>query len=253
MRYAHGRAAIGLSPRVRGNLEVGADIEGGWGSIPACAGEPRILGAMPNAAQGLSPRVRGNLAFLAQSNSSRRSIPACAGEPLTWARLPCQPPVYPRVCGGTVVRRSSASVTNGLSPRVRGNLSPAVHNVAPRGSIPACAGEPRRSARLGAGASVYPRVCGGTSLSWVYPFMMMGLSPRVRGNHVRATERQHRGGSIPACAGEPLPAQARPAPLPVYPRVCGGTYEAGIDRDGRLGLSPRVRGTRVKKLCNVLE
>ena len=91
----------GLSPRVRGNREVGLVRIGGGGSIPACAGEPtgpagarptarvyprvcggtRNRGSVPRLIPGLSPRVRGNLSFVSSSPGSKRSIPACAGEP----------------------------------------------------------------------------------------------------------------------------------------------------------------------------
>ena len=70
----------GLSPRVRGNPEDGAYTLTLRRSIPACAGEPRAIGATSAgvrvyprvcggttvdnaalaAASGLSPRVRGN-------------------------------------------------------------------------------------------------------------------------------------------------------------------------------------------------
>ena len=92
---------VGLSPRVRGNLYrllPGAD---GLGSIPACAGEPRmplvrrrlqavyprVCGGTQNAQnallrpEGLSPRVRGNLAEAGGQVVGIGSIPACAGEP----------------------------------------------------------------------------------------------------------------------------------------------------------------------------
>ena len=50
--------------------------------------------------------------------------------------------VYPRVCGGTPMFGTGTVITNGLSPRVRGNL-PTLAAWPPCGrSIPACAGEP---------------------------------------------------------------------------------------------------------------
>ena len=72
-----------------------------------------------------------------------------------------------------------------------------------------------------------------------------GLSPRVRGNPLRACAARRGLGSIPACAGEPTPASARPPRARVYPRVCGGTEGllAVYVPDG--GLSPRVRGNRI--------
>ena len=51
------------------------------------------------------------------------SIPACAGEPSGAAfSLDCLA-VYPRVCGGTAQDTRVLSPAEGLSPRVRGNLS----------------------------------------------------------------------------------------------------------------------------------
>ena len=111
----------GLSPRVRGNRSCGVASDAPDGSIPACAGEPRleaylisvsgvyprVCGGTPpgivrlDSAEGLSPRVRGNPNDLVFSHTGQRSIPACAGEP----QLPCwrarRVGVYPRVCGGT--------------------------------------------------------------------------------------------------------------------------------------------------------
>ena len=70
---------------------------------------------------------------------------------------------------------------------------------------------------------VYPRVCGGTSASWAILSMMLGLSPRVRGNHDVVVGRVVAVGSIPACAGEPNSLAATSSISRVYPRVCGGT------------------------------
>ena len=72
--------ALGLSPRVRGNLRYGDQALAHERSIPACAGEPRawvtpsksaavyprVCGGTthsphyPQSDKGLSPRVRGN-------------------------------------------------------------------------------------------------------------------------------------------------------------------------------------------------
>ena len=77
---AYREGLLGLSPRVRGNLERQADACDLGGSIPACAGEPnscsviwtwkwvypRVCGGTDEEyvgitkGVGLSPRVRGN-------------------------------------------------------------------------------------------------------------------------------------------------------------------------------------------------
>ena len=112
----------GLSPRVRGNLVIVVRSGVGVRSIPACAGEPRVLahyrknhqvyprvcGGTPVASSavvrvaGLSPRVRGNRSSSPARRRRPGSIPACAGEPRTgMAGMPAHR-VYPRVCGGTL-------------------------------------------------------------------------------------------------------------------------------------------------------
>ena len=146
------------------------------------------------------------------------------------------------MCGGTENRKNLGVDGVGLSPRVRGNRWRAAAILTRCRSIPACAGEPtagglRRSAR-----GVYPRVCGGTGAGGQSCPRIGGLSPRVRGNRVRAGAVGKAGGSIPACAGEPAGALGIYGPGEVYPRVCGGTRSIRRRPPIARGLSPRVRG-----------
>ena len=95
-------------------------------------------------------------------------------------------------------------------------------------------------------ATVYPRVCGGTTFPNMIALCNSGLSPRVRGNLEQALFVGKRRGSIPACAGEPpWPCGWRRRPG-VYPRVCGGTMMNSDPAAAHKGLSPRVRGNRRK-------
>ncbi len=89
-------------------------------------------------------------------------------------------------------------------------------------------------------------MCGGTC--WIPDFIvdMDGLSPRVRGNLKRRQHLSETGGSIPACAGEPISKPSRASAKSVYPRVCGGTDASDRDGVGYAGLSPRVRGNRLR-------
>ena len=192
----------GLSPRVRGN-RVNVPIDGSEaGSIPACAGEPpafaehraaagvypRVCGGTPDGKQhgtgahGLSPRVRGNPVAPHRDQAGGGSIPACAGEPSSVLMTGGASRVYPRVCGGTASTAPTASLTAGLSPRVRGNLTARTTSWPSWGSIPACAGEPVSQSKPNAQKTVYPRVCGGTSQPPLELHLPHGLSPRVRGN-----------------------------------------------------------------------
>ena len=137
----HARIMEGLSPRVRGNPALAMRFCALCGSIPACAGEPRLgwstecrLRVYPRvcggtdiselhrtARYGLSPRVRGNRRATAQAVYLYRSIPACAGEPIASGSTRVGRGVYPRVCGGTVYTLVARTNRRGLSPRVRGN------------------------------------------------------------------------------------------------------------------------------------
>ena len=174
--------AIGLSPRVRGNLEHACSPPPAGRSIPARAGEPngvlggkifdgvypRACGGTPptyprlSLAQGLSPRVRGNRLIITRTMYCGGSIPARAGEPLTHTRRVFHVAVYPRACGGTAVNVIYSPLKSGLSPRVRGNHVQYAYGNGESGSIPARAGEPRTSIRFDALVEVYPRACGGT-------------------------------------------------------------------------------------------
>ena len=193
------------------------------GSIPACAGEPgkgycsthlhrvypRVCGGTGIEAfatwmaQGLSPRVRGNRDRGVRYLDGAGSIPACAGEPAYLSATRQFHRVYPRVCGGTRRMSYQRVNENGLSPRVRGNLSASTYDRAHTGSIPACAGEPKCQHIRPRTYRVYPRVCGGTKSGFRASRPEQGLSPRVRGNLSREPLLSNRGGSIPACAGEP--------------------------------------------------
>ena len=210
-----------------------------------CGGTDRVrLGAQ--AKQGLSPRVRGNPAAVFSYSRSIRSIPACAGEPAAVLHLWLATPVYPRVCGGTMLANRLAQGVKGLSPRVRGNHRQGPADRPLDRSIPACAGEPTQSRDAAKSAKVYPRVCGGTPVRRIVAGGDKGLSPRVRGNLVTSCSSACFDRSIPACAGEPFTLSFCERTLTVYPRVCGGTALVGIFSFPRLGLSPRVRGNRIR-------
>ena len=173
---------MGLSPRLRGNLAALSLAKLKAGSIPAPAGEPgrcpdRCLNhtVYPRACggtcydircqpanAGLSPRLRGNPPAPAPSLQTLGSIPAPAGEPSTESMAHGIWEVYPRACGGTPYSLQLMELTQGLSPRLRGNRRSVQSAGTGRGSIPAPAGEPRRAALRHLRAQVYPRACGGT-------------------------------------------------------------------------------------------
>ncbi len=258
------RRCHGLSPRVRGNRELGRRRGHRLGSIPARAGQPggwtawgtrsrvypRACGATsvrncrPSAEWGLSPRVRGNHI---RSRSHRRnlgSIPARAGQPIGAAIGLNGSEVYPRACGATLQAAGLAPPIGGLSPRVRGNRRRAGKSPDVGGSIPARAGQPQCLARRTPPSAVYPRACGATLHGAHGLGLGGGLSPRVRGNQTLPLVSAFNRRSIPARAGQPSLDLAMSPGMWVYPRACGATRWRSSMATRRRGLSPRVRGNR---------
>ena len=190
----------------------------------ACGGTPLEQVSMSRVS-GLSPRVRGKPADFISAG------------PLTR--------VYPRACGGTSFRSSTNSRGPGLSPRVRGNQLISKNDGQWDGSIPARAGEPESRECDEAVDSVYPRACGGTLGGGLGVKRVVGLSPRVRGNHSGLVTTAHNPRSIPARAGEPHGVAFANAGSAVYPRACGGTVVRADVGVAGSGLSPRRAGEPV--------
>ena len=193
-------------------------------SIPAWAGEPlallhplkkrkvypRVGGGtgqlcrITTKTNGLSPRGRGNHSERADGQPFAGSIPAWAGEPRQRPFERSVARVYPRVGGGTHLRRHLAVAIPGLSPRGRGNLTKREVVGEPQRSIPAWAGEPRSPPPPSCSNWVYPRVGGGTRATLDFYIYSYGLSPRGRGNPHPYLVPCHKRRSIPAWAGEPV-------------------------------------------------
>ena len=159
----HGKAH-GLSPRGRGNRRIGVRVGHVAGSIPAWAGKPprrpgadgdrrvyprvggetSVVWVEMRDVPGLSPRGRGNRRGAAGSLDRLWSIPAWAGKPRAVGRHALGVRVYPRVGGETHSASVCRAMSDGLSPRGRGNLSQERLARALQRSIPAWAGKPAR-------------------------------------------------------------------------------------------------------------
>ncbi len=96
------------------------------------------------------------------------------------------------------------------------------------------------------GITVYPRMYGGASPSRYAGGASQGLSPHVRGSRADFHCKRAKPGSIPACTGEP-PRLPRPwLDSRVYPRMYGGTSYPFGGVSCSVGLSPHVRGSRLR-------
>ena len=114
------------------------------------------------------------------------------------------------------------------------------------GSIPAHAGETGEILETILRIGVYPRTCGGNRQLQNRVKRFRGLSPHMRGKPVGPRTDRTVPGSIPAHAGE---TSYRTCPLGhvwVYPRTCGGNRHGGFRVMHQEGLSPHMRGKRIR-------
>ena len=185
------------SPRARGSPLLMN------GSIPACAGKPR----------------RPTRSTMAGRSGS---IPACAGKPHLRRSQPTHQGVHPRVRGEAFYQTWTPPYSTGPSPRARGSQVDRQARWHGDGSIPACAGKPRRT---------HTRRT------------RRGPSPRARGSRWTRSEYGYRQGSIPACAGKPSFALSRTKRCTrVHPRVRGeAELRLGIP-NGQPGSIPACAG-----------
>ena len=134
--------------------------------------------------------------------------------------------------------------SQGLSPRIRGNLSEVALKVKVDGSIPAHTGKPSSPSRTALFCRVYPRAYGETSKEIPLTPTAKGLSPRIRGNPPIVTAPAPFTGSIPAHTGKPFAPTYWEEFSRVYPRAYGETQMSLDHRPPPGGLSPRIRGNR---------
>ena len=152
----------GPSPLTRGNRKRSGIRNGGHGSIPAHAGQPRhgdartgtswvhprsrgaTFGAplIANKLVGPSPLTRGNRQQVIARVPADGSIPAHAGQPTSCCTSFQNSWVHPRSRGATALEKRTGPGIAGPSPLTRGN-----HKQRPSGhrrsrSIPAHAGQP---------------------------------------------------------------------------------------------------------------
>ncbi len=254
---------LGSSPRVRGTRLARAGLQFQRGIIPACAGNtgsfagsgpwrwdhPRVCGEhlhFPDGAlgfRGSSPRVRGTHTGLAAFVIGVGIIPACAGNTPRRATAWTPRRDHPRVCGEHSWSSIEASRCLGSSPRVRGTPPFVLREGAPRGIIPACAGNtPARLVHQVAHRD-HPRVCGEHGLRLADDVALLGSSPRVRGTPSTYATLSTTVGIIPACAGNTIESGAKSEACRDHPRVCGEHRSVRKFCKLRAGSSPRVRGT----------
>ncbi len=171
-----------------------------------------------------------------------RVFPACAGVVRDTRRTCSGCRGVPRVCGGGPCALCTIASTQRCSPRVRGWSWGGIHEKAPPGVFPACAGVVRVIPRMKKPLPGVPRVCGGGPGASPSRSRCRGCSPRVRGWSPRR-HRLRRGCRVfPACAGVVPRAHRGHGAGHGVPRVCGGGPQDPEFPPPTGKCSPRVRG-----------
>jgi len=177
------------------------------------------------------------------------SIPACAGEPSTSRTPPSAATVDPRMRGGAFTGLFLLGMREGRSPHARGSHAYLSERPVRRGSIPACAGEPRGAAAPQGQRQVDPRMRGGATVIGKRPPLLMGRSPHARGSPWCLISLRFMSRSIPACAGEPNSRLASRCASKVDPRMRGGARLLAVGQHQLQGRSPHARGSHVVGSC----
>ena len=145
------------------------------------------------------------------------------------------------------------NIKRGRSPRARGSQRMRPYPRGHNGSIPACAGKPSFLGAPPDRERVDPRVRGEALIFRSWAKQWSGRSPRARGSLDTARHINHRGRSIPACAGKPSTPCATSCAGQVDPRVRGEASLGGIYLGTRRGRSPRARGSQRARLLEAVQ
>ena len=239
-------APFGLSPQVRGTRSVGSPNDPQNRFIPAGAGNTPT-GNHGQLVQAVYPRRCGE-------HTSRKSSPICQrglspqvrGTPMHQNQKRIQKTVYPRRCGEHSTCDTSGWATGGLSPQVRGTREKGQRQRAAVRFIPAGAGNTQIHTRCRVMLTVYPRRCGEHRFDKPIPIPGAGLSPQVRGTLRHDTYQGEDHRFIPAGAGNTHRGPVYFECTSVYPRRCGEHQQISDSQGPEAGLSPQVRGTRLR-------
>ena len=198
--------------------------------------------------QGSSPRMRGTLSCRKAHARSAGIIPAYAGNTPVQSANANYSGDHPRVCGEHQDSSNAFARAMGSSPRMRGTLHQAGETDRRSGIIPAYAGNTALAIASRTTRGDHPRVCG-EHLNGVGPLdLNLGSSPRMRGTQVIEGGAECIGGIIPAYAGNTLHADCHRKCHWDHPRVCGEHASCSATTEPVSGSSPRMRGTRLRRL-----
>ncbi len=192
---------------------------------------------------GSSPRVRGTGHEPRGHPRRTRFIPARAGNSCSRPTRCRRVTVHPRACGEQLADQIPYGVDRGSSPRVRGTGHRTHLDPDQQRFIPARAGNRTNESFGVSPAPVHPRACGEQSEGVSVSGRDSGSSPRVRGTGFTSPVWTMPRRFIPARAGNRGNRALPVGSMTVHPRACGEQHIGADVSGGRVGSSPRVRGT----------
>ena len=214
-------AEMGSSPRMRGTPGWRLARHGGYGIIPAHAGNthvvsnarcnvrdhPRACGEhlghklLPGNSGGSSPRMRGTRWLFLMLPPFLGIIPAHAGNTGTPSPTSSTCGDHPRACGEHYPLPPLPFMSLGSSPRMRGTLPNCLRSEVQHGIIPAHAGNTVYITDPDMLNGDHPRACGEHRQRLGGPLGTEGSSPRMRGTRRPYLHAVVKSGIIPAHAG----------------------------------------------------
>ena len=205
-------------------------------------GEKLKFGTNVTKNPGSPPRVRGKEAPGRLCSDGRGITPAYAGKSFPTGCNSSLAQDHPRVCGEKRPELFKLPLRLGSPPRMRGKV-PAYQVPNPNARItPACAGKRRVEPDCSAVHWDHPRVCGEKALLVLYPVLLVGSPPRVRGKESRPHRSSGSSGITPACAGKSGTTRRKAGNKWDHPRVCGEKRRDRLDYYVPQGSPPRMRG-----------
>ena len=191
---------------------------------------------------GPSPLARGKLVIGQVVDRRQGTIPARAGETWRWRRTRAPARDHPRSRGGNLSGQERKHLPAGPSPLARGKQLQLDRYIDDAGTIPARAGETKRTSTASSPPRDHPRSRGGNHVLAGQRAECNGPSPLARGKLKSLPNELFMLGTIPARAGETWQCQGGGAVDRDHPRSRGGNRATSYGVPGRWGPSPLARG-----------
>ena len=205
-------------------------------------GEKRKTGAVPAPLPGSPPRVRGKGLRHAAVLRTAGITPAYAGKILHLTYCPQNSWDHPRVCGEKSSLFSTAALSTGSPPRVRGKDDDTAGVWCQLGITPACAGKRDLGNEHPPHPRDHPRVCGEKMVSMIPHRRSRGSPPRMRGKVQTIADHLLQQGITPAYAGKRVSRSPAKTGAWNHPRVCGEKAFGCRRCTFPQGSPPRMRG-----------